>query len=34
LVDAAAGRRHTELNHDVPNAADLLAQALRDAAGR
>jgi glycosyltransferase involved in cell wall biosynthesis len=30
----AAGRRHAELNHDVSKAADLLAQALRDAAGR
>jgi glycosyltransferase involved in cell wall biosynthesis len=30
----AAGRRYAELNHDVPKAADLLAEALRDAAGR
>jgi len=30
----AAGRRHAELNHDLPKSADLLAQALRDAAGR
>jgi glycosyltransferase involved in cell wall biosynthesis len=29
-----AGRRYAELNYDVPKAADLLAHALRDAAGR